>query len=85
MRAAHGGDEAAAARTLDRIGQNIGNGAFRFLIPMDRIGEGLKDLVRYIIETSRFTVYLVELEQYQDGDLAVASCHASSAPRRGRR
>jgi hypothetical protein len=71
MRSAHGDDEAAAARTLERISQNLGNGAFRFVIPMDRIGEGLKDLVRYINENSRFTVYLVELEQYQDGDLTV--------------
>ena len=36
-------DEAAAARTLERITQNLGNGAFRFVIPMDQIGEGLKD------------------------------------------
>lgn len=71
MRAVHGGDEAAAARTLERISQNLGNGAFRFVIPMDQIGEGLKDLVRYINENSRFTVYLVELEQYQDGDFTV--------------
>ena len=71
MRAAHGDDEAAAARILERIGQNVANGAFRFVIPMDRIGEGLKDLVRYINENSRFTVYLVGLEQYQEGDLTV--------------
>ena len=82
MRAAHGGDEAAAARSLDRICQNLGNGAFRFLIPMDRIGEGLKDLVRYINENSRFTVYLVELEQYQDGDLTVVVPHLFGAESR---
>ena len=39
MRTAHSGDEAAAARTLERITQNLGNGAFRFVIPMDQIGE----------------------------------------------
>jgi len=71
LRSAHGGDEAAATGTLERISQNLSNGAFRFVIPMDRIGDGLKDLVRYINENSRFTVYLVELEQYQDGDLTV--------------
>lgn len=71
MREVHGGDEAAAARTIERIAQNLGNGAFRFVIPMDVIGDGLKDLVRYINENSRFTVYLVELEQYKDGDVTV--------------
>lgn len=71
MRASHGDDETAAAQVLERISENIANGAFRFVIPMDRIGEGLKDLVRYINENSRFTVYLVELEQYQNGDLTV--------------
>lgn len=71
MRAAHGDDETAAARVLERIAHNLANGAFRFIIPMDRISESLKDLVRYINENSRFTVYLVELEQYQHGDLTV--------------
>lgn len=82
LRAAHDGDEALATRTLERIGQNLGNGAFRFVIPMDRIGEGLKDLVRYINENSRFTVYLVELEQYQDGDLTVVVPHLFGAEAR---
>jgi hypothetical protein len=71
MRAAHGGDDAAASLALDRIGQNLSAGAFRFVIPMDRIHDELKDLVRFINENSRFTVYLVELEQYQTSDVTV--------------
>lgn len=68
---AHGGDEAAADRALERVARNLSNGAFRFVIPMDRIHDGLKDLVRYLNENSRFTVYLVELEHYQQGDVTV--------------
>lgn len=82
MRTAHGGDETAAGHALERIGQNIGNGAFRFVIPMDRVSDGLKDLVRYINENSRFTVYLVELEQYQDGEVTVVVPHLFGAEAR---
>ena len=38
LRNAHAGDEAAGVRTMERIGENIAKGAFRFVIPMDRIG-----------------------------------------------
>jgi len=71
LAAAHGGDEAATGRAIEQVARNLANGAFRFVIPMDRIHDGLKDLVRYLNENSRFTVYLVELEHYQQGDVTV--------------
>lgn len=71
LMAAHGGDEAAADTSIERIGRNMTNGAFRFVIPMDRIPEELKDLTRYLNQNSRFALYLVELEQYQHDELTV--------------
>lgn len=69
--AANAGDETAADRALGQIATNLRNGAFRFVIPMDRIHDGLKDMIRYLNENSRFTLYLVELEHYQQGNVTV--------------
>lgn len=71
LRSAHDGNESAAAEARDRIARNLASGAFRFVIPMDRIDDGLKDLVQYVNENSRLTVYPLELEQYQAGDVTV--------------
>lgn len=71
FREARPDDESAAARALERVADVLNEGAFHFVIPMDRIEDGLKDLVRYVNANSRFTVYLVELEQYRDGELIV--------------
>jgi len=68
---AHEGNEEDADESLKQIETNLAKGAFRFVIPMDRIDESMKNLVRYVNENSQFSIYLVELEQYQQGDLTV--------------
>ena len=77
-----GGDEDAVMQIMDRITKNLRDGSFRFVIPMDRIEDSLKDLVRYVNENSRFTIFLVELEQYQSDGLTVIVPHLFGAESR---
>lgn len=59
------GDPEGVNDLLNRISANQSAGAFRFVILMDRLTDRLKDLVTFINENSKFTVYAVELEFYR--------------------
>jgi hypothetical protein len=56
---------------LQSASLNVKNGAFRFIVLMDRIGDRMKDLISFVNENSRFTVYGVELEFFQFEDLEI--------------
>ena len=49
----------------DTIRQNISNGNLRFVVLMDILRERLKDLILFLNERSRFTVYAVSMEFYR--------------------
>ncbi|MFQ5923506.1 MAG: hypothetical protein ACE5M4_11755 [Anaerolineales bacterium] len=61
----YGLDESGSREVIQSLGQNIENGAFRFVILMDRLDDRLKDLISFVNENSRFTLYGVELEFYE--------------------
>jgi hypothetical protein len=69
----HGRDLASALRdslmdpvlVMDNIGVSIRNSDIRFVILMDQVPNELKDLVLFMNQNSKFSIYLVELEYYR--------------------
>jgi hypothetical protein len=57
--------EEEAAALLGSMRQNLSEGAFRFVVLMDRLDDRLKDLVNYVNQNSQFDVYAVEFEYYK--------------------
>lgn len=50
---------------LSNMQNNLNKGNFKFVVLMDKLHSQLKDLMIFINENSRFTVYAVELEYYK--------------------
>ena len=65
------GDSSAVESVIDGIQKNQAAGAFRFVILMDRLEDRLRDLVTFINENSKFTVYAVELDFYRHDGLEI--------------
>lgn len=57
--------EEEAAALLENVRQNLSEGAFRFVVLMDKLDARLKDLVIYVNQNSQFDVYAVEFEYYK--------------------
>lgn len=64
-------EDAQAEELIQNLDANVQNGSFRFVVLMDRIDDRLKDLVSFVNENSRFTVYGVELEFYRFEDYEI--------------
>jgi hypothetical protein len=47
------------------IKSNLSDGSIKFVVLMDKLPERLRDLILFINEKSRFTIYAVEMEFYQ--------------------
>ncbi len=61
----------AIADYLEVLKQNVKNGAFRFVVLMDKMDDRLKDLISFVNSNSRFDVLGVELEFYQHNDTEI--------------
>ncbi|MGB2963672.1 MAG: hypothetical protein WBB69_06765 [Anaerolineales bacterium] len=79
---------------LDGIKSCLQNGSFQFLILMDEVHSPLKNLILYMNENSRFSVYAVEMEYYEHDGYQILIPHlfgaesqrkASSVSESGRR
>lgn len=57
--------EEEAATLLEGVRRNLSNGAFRFVVLMDKLDARLKDLVIYVNQNSQFDIYAVEFEYYK--------------------
>lgn len=57
--------EEEAAALLENVRRNLSEGAFRFVVLMDKLDDRLKDLVIYVNQNSQFDVYAVEFEYYK--------------------
>lgn len=66
-----GADEEIAQEILESVGKNLEEGSFHFIVLMDRMDERLKDLIAFVNENSRFSVYGVELDFYEHEDLEI--------------
>lgn len=64
-------DDAGIDETFDTLQKNIEDGNFKFVVVMDELHEDLKDIIRFINKSSNFTIYAVELEQYEHKDEAI--------------
>ena len=60
-----------ADELIQNLDANVRDGSFRFVVLMDRMEDRLKDLVSFVNENSRFTVYGVELEFYRFEDYEI--------------
>lgn len=58
-------EENEVAALLDRMRNNLNDGKFHFVVPMDRIEDRLRDLILYINQNSQFDIYAVEFEYYK--------------------
>ncbi len=67
-----GVEEAELEELMQAVGESVENGAFRFVVLMDRMDDRLKDLISFVNENSRFTIYGVELEFYEFEELQIA-------------
>ncbi len=58
-------EENEVAMLLDRMRNNLNDGKFHFVVPMDHIEDRLRDLILYINQNSQFDIYAVEFEYYK--------------------
>jgi hypothetical protein len=66
-----GADEEIAQEILESVRKNLEEGSFHFIVLMDRMDDRLKDLIAFVNENSRFSVYGVELDFYEYEDLEI--------------
>jgi hypothetical protein len=65
LREFFGLSEEEAATLLDGVRRNLSEGAFRFVVLMDKLDSRLKDLIIFVNQNSQFDVYAVEFEYYK--------------------
>lgn len=64
-------DEEGVQEVLEAVVENLNEGSFNFVVLMDRMDDRLKDLIAFVNENSRFSLYGVELDFYQHDDLEI--------------
>jgi hypothetical protein len=60
-----------ASDVIETIKENISKGTIKFVVLMDTINEGLKDLITYVNRNSQFDIYAVELEYYKHDEFEI--------------
>jgi hypothetical protein len=87
---AFGTDEEGTSTLLQATADCLEDGTFLFMVLMDQVHDGLRDLVSYLNANSKFQLYAVELEYYQHDSYEILIPHvfgaevksaASAAPR----
>jgi hypothetical protein len=70
---------------MEGIKNCLQNGSFQFLVLMDEVHSPLKNLILYINENSRFSVYAVEMEYYEhDGyEILIPHLFGAESQRKG--
>lgn len=64
-------DDDQVTELLDRVERNVNDGNFKFVVLMDQLHDRLRDLIIFLNENSRFTVYAVDLEYYKHDTLEI--------------
>jgi hypothetical protein len=69
---------------IETLKVNLKSGNFKFLILMDHLHRGLKDLILFINSNSRFSVYAVEIDMYnyEGSDVIVPKIFGAEARKR---
>lgn len=63
-----GMDDSEVEEVFAQLSDNLDHGRFQFVVLMDELDDRLKDLIVYVNQNSRFTIYAVELEYYKHED-----------------
>jgi hypothetical protein len=71
LREFFGLSEEEAAALLDAVRSNLSQGAFRFVVLMDKLDARLKDLIIFVNQNSQFDIYAVEFEYYKHETLEI--------------
>lgn len=58
-------EESEATVLLDQMRNNLNDGKFHFVVPMDHIDDRLRDLILYINQNSQFDIYAIQFEYYK--------------------
>jgi len=69
LKAAFGEDRADSIVT--RVKENLRTGRINFVVVMDKIEDGLKQLIRFVNENSNFSIFAVEFEYYKQGEMEI--------------
>ena len=64
---------------IDNIKSNLLEGKFRFIILMNKVDSNLKNLISYMNQNSKFSIYGVELEYYIHEDYQILIPHVFGA------
>jgi hypothetical protein len=64
-------DDEGADSMLSAMRQNLKSGNLKFVVLMDSMDDGLKDLITYVNQKSQFDIYGVELEFYKHMDYEI--------------
>lgn len=64
-------DDECADSMLSAMRQNLKSGNLKFVVLMDSMDDGLKDLITYVNQKSQFDIYGVELEFYKHVDYEI--------------
>jgi hypothetical protein len=64
-------DGPSATAVVESMKANLKSGAFRFVVLMDRLHEDLKDLIVFINQSSKFTIFAVEMKHYKHHGLEI--------------
>lgn len=76
---AFGKDEEGTSALLQATADCLENGTFLFMVLMDQVHDGLRDLVSYLNANSHFQLYAVELEYYQHDSYEILMPHVFGA------
>ncbi len=57
--------EEEAATLIENLSGNLDEGRFKFVILMDTLHDQLKDLILFINQNSKFSLFIVEMEYYK--------------------
>ena len=74
-----GMDEEGTSALLQATADCLENGTFVFMVLMDQVHDGLRDLVSYLNANSKFQLYAVELEYYEHDSYEILMPHVFGA------
>ncbi|MEO9294443.1 MAG: hypothetical protein ABI347_02455 [Nitrososphaera sp.] len=55
----------------EQIKSNLRNGNFKIVVLMDRLDDRLKEMINFMNQKSKFTIYSIEVEQYKVNQLEI--------------
>jgi hypothetical protein len=76
---AFGKDDEGTSQLLQATADCLEDGTFVFMVLMDQVHDGLRDLVSYLNANSHFQLYAVELEYYQHDSYEILMPHVFGA------